>query len=131
MIVVVTGGRDFTDRDAVWAALTALHAQHPITELIEGEASGVDTLCREWAEIYNIPVRRCPADWSDLTVPGAVIKQGKHGPYNAVAGHQRNQSMLEGEPRPTYGVVFPGGRGTADMHRRMLKAGLTVWVPYE
>jgi hypothetical protein len=73
MIVVVTGGRDFTDRDAVWAALTALHVQHPITELIEGEASGVDTFCREWAEQFNIPVRRCPAEWGDLTVPGAVL----------------------------------------------------------
>lgn len=130
MIVVVTGGRDYNDRGAVWYALTQLNNKYPITELIEGEASGVDTLCREWAEQFNIPVRRCPAAWDDLTVPGAVIKQGKHGAYNAVAGHQRNQSMLDNEPRPTYGVVFPGGRGTADMHRRMLKAGLTVWVHY-
>lgn len=130
MIVVVTGGRDYNDKAAIFGALSILHAQHPITELIEGEASGVDSICREWAELHAIPVRRCPADWGNLDVPGAVIKQGKHGSYNAVAGHQRNQSMLDDEPRPAYGVVFPGGRGTADMHRRMLKAGLTVWVPY-
>lgn len=61
MIVVVTGGRDYNDRGAVWYALTQLNNKHPITELIEGEASGVDTLCREWAEQFNIPVRRCPA----------------------------------------------------------------------
>ena len=130
MIIVVTGGRDFNDRAAVFLALGILHKQFPVTELIEGGASGVDNLCKQWAQLHGIPVRSYPAAWDDLTVPGAVVKQGKHGPYNAVAGHQRNQAMLEGEPRPTYGVVFPGGRGTADMHRRMLKAGLTVWVPY-
>lgn len=130
MIIVVTGGRDFNDRTAVFLALGILHKQFPITELIEGGASGVDNLCKQWAQLHGIPVRSCPAAWDDLTVPGAVVKQGKHGAYNAVAGHQRNQAMLEGKPRPTYGVVFPGGRGTADMHRRMLKAGLTVWVPY-
>lgn len=130
MIIVVTGGRDFNDRAAVFLALGLLHKQFPITELIEGGASGVDNLCKQWAQLHGIPVRSCQAAWDDLTVPGAVVKQGKHGGYNAVAGHQRNQAMLEGEPRPTYGVVFPGGRGTADMHRRMLKAGLTVWVPY-
>ena len=130
MIIVVTGGRDFNDRTAVFSALEILHKQFPITELIEGGASGVDNLCKQWAQLHSIPVRSCPAAWDDLTVPGAVVKQGKHGAYNAVAGHQRNQAMLESEPRPTYGVVFPGGRGTADMHRRMLKAGLTVWVPH-
>lgn len=130
MIIVVTGGRDFNDRTAVFSALGLLHKQFPVTELIEGGASGVDNLCKQWAQLHGIPVRSCPAAWDDLTVPGAVVKQGKHGAYNAVAGHQRNQAMLEGEPRPTYGVVFPGGRGTADMHRRMLKAGLTVWIPY-
>ncbi|EAP4692486.1 DUF2493 domain-containing protein [Salmonella enterica] len=130
MIIVVTDGRDFNDRTAIFSALGLLHKQFQVTELIEGGASGVDNLCKQWAQLHGIPVRSCPADWNDLTVPGAVVKQGKHGPYNAVAGHQRNQAMLEGEPRPTYGVVFPGGRGTADMHRRMLKAGLTVWVPY-
>lgn len=36
MIVVVTGGRDFNDRTAVFSALGILHKQFPITELIEG-----------------------------------------------------------------------------------------------
>lgn len=79
MIVVATGGRDFNDRTAVFSALGLLHKQFTITELIEGGASGVDNLCKQWAQLHCIPVRSCPAAWDDLTVPGAVVKQGKHG----------------------------------------------------
>ncbi|KAA8134771.1 DUF2493 domain-containing protein, partial [Salmonella enterica subsp. enterica serovar Anatum] len=61
MIIVVTGGRDFNDRTAVFFALGILHKQFPITELIEGGASGGDNLCKQRAQLHSIPVRSCPA----------------------------------------------------------------------
>jgi hypothetical protein len=32
---------------------------------------------------------------------------------------------------PAYAVGFPGGRGTADMHARLVKAGVPVWLPWD
>lgn len=131
MIVVVTGGRNYNDRDAIYAALDALHERYTITTLREGGAAGVDTICGEWADLRGVQRQRMPADWSNITVSGAVVRQGKYGAYNARAGHDRNQSMLDTEPKPQYGVAFPGGTGTADMTKRMRDAGLTTWEPYK
>lgn len=37
---------------------------------------------------------------------------------------------LLAEFAPAYAVGFPGGRGTADMHARLVKAGVPVWLPW-
>ena len=52
-----------------------------------------------------------PADWT------------KHG---KAAGPIRNQKMLD--ECPDLVVAFPGGKGTADMVRRAMKAGIDCWV---
>lgn len=131
IVVVVTGGRNYNDRAAIYAALTQLYQLHEITALHHGAASGVDTLCGDWCTEWMVPCYTHPALWDDLTAPGAVIASGPRGQYNRLAGFQRNESMLTAEPRPTYGVVFPGGAGTRDMKNRMTKAGLTIWEPYQ
>lgn len=115
MIVLVTGGRDFNNKQMVHDVLYHLFSKFGIDALHHGAARGLDTLCGEWCDEWLVPCYAHPADWDK---------------YGKGAGHIRNQSMLAADPRPDYGVVFPGGRGTADMHQRMLKAGLTVWVPY-
>lgn len=115
MIIVVTGGRDFTSYPAVAAALDKLHAAHPITGLIHGGARGVDILCADWAFNNGVPDYPHFADWDT------------HG---KAAGMIRNQQMLHHGPPPQYTVAFPGGRGTADMTRRCVAAGLTVYEPY-
>lgn len=43
MKVIVCGGRDYQDRDAVWAALDKAHAQRPLSMVIHGGARGADT----------------------------------------------------------------------------------------
>lgn len=68
MIIVVTGGRDFNDRTAVFSALGLLHKQFPITELIEGGASGVDNLCKQWAQLHGIHVRYINYHGATLTL---------------------------------------------------------------
>lgn len=98
MRVLVTGGRDFSDLALLTGALDHLHAQHPFTVLIHGDASGADRLSGEWAESRGIQVEARPADWK------------KHG---RAAGPIRNSQMLD--ERPDIVVAFPGGKGTADM----------------
>lgn len=109
--ILVTGGRDFSGRDEVQFALDAINLKYGISALIEGEARGADRLCAQWAERNNIPVARYPADWD------------AHGKG---AGHIRNQQMIN-EGKPDAAVAFTGGRGTADMVKRLLGAGIPVW----
>lgn len=130
MIVVVTGGRNYNNRAAIFAALTMLYQRYDITALHHGAASGVDTICGEWCTEWMVPCYDHPALWNDLTVPGAVVATGPYGSYNHVAGFQRNEAMLSATPRPDYGVVFPGGADTRDMKNRMIRTGLTIWEPY-
>jgi hypothetical protein len=108
--VLVCGGRDFNDREAVFTYLDRLHSQKPISHIIHGAARGADTLAGEWAGWAGVTVSPYPADW------------GTHG---KAAGALRNRAMLvEGEPNLV--IAFPGGRGTADMVRRAEAAGIPV-----
>jgi len=113
---IVCGDRYWNDKVSVYAALDQFVLDRgPITVVIEGEASGVDRFARQWAEDHGIRVIPCPADWSDLKVPGAVIRHNRYGrKYNAAAGPMRNQRMLK-DHAPDIVIAFPGHSGTAGM----------------
>lgn len=108
--VLVCGGRDYHKRHKVFEELDKAHALLPITLIIHGDAKGADLLADAWALSRGIPRRAYPADWN---------KNGR------AAGPIRNQRMLA-EGRPDRVIAFPGGKGTADMVGRALKAGLPV-----
>lgn len=110
MRVLVCGGRDYVDREALAACLADLRQARGITVLIAGGARGADTMAEEWALAQRIPCEVFMADWEGL------------GPK---AGPIRNQRMLD-EGKPDLVVAFPGGRGTADMVRRAREAGVEV-----
>lgn len=110
MRVLVCGGRDFTDRDRLFAELDQIHQENGITLLIHGEARGADRLADEWAAARSVWVAPFPADWKA---------------FGRAAGPMRNRIMLtKGEPDMI--VAFPGGRGTADMVKQATKAGVSV-----
>lgn len=118
MRVLVTGGRDYADRDTVWRELDAIHTKSKITMLIHGDARGADRLADEWAREQqkrvkssrDPEIRCCPADWK------------RYGPS---AGPIRNGEMLA-QHRPELVVAFPGGRGTANMVKQAREAGVKV-----
>jgi hypothetical protein len=107
-VLVVTGGRNFADRDRVYGALDELLAKHRIALLIHGAATGADSLANDWAEQNRIACLPVPAWWA------------KHG--NA-AGPIRNAQMaaladmlaLHIDECEAVLLAFPGGRGTANM----------------
>lgn len=110
---IVCGGRDFTDRDAVFRALDAQREALGITAIAHGAARGVDTLAMEWAHARGVACTAFPADWER---------------YGRAAGVRRNAAMLE-KARPDLVIAFPGGRGTADMVSRAHAAGVRVVRP--
>jgi hypothetical protein len=110
MIVVVTGGREFTDVGFVWASLDQfVETRGAITALICGMARGVDMAAWGWADYHNVPIREFKAQWTL---------------FEESAGPRRNQEMIDENPDLDVGIVFPGGVGTADMTKRLRKAGI-------
>lgn len=125
MRVAVTGGRDFDDEDFVFECLDKFNEMHGITLLIQGDATGADSLCKKWAKERNIDTDDCPADWDDITAPGADVRMNKSGKlYNRKAGTSRNLEMIA--KRPAYLLAFPGGTGTNHMRKHSHKAGILL-----
>jgi len=102
MKVLVCGGRDFDNRDAVFYHLDKINEKTPVSYIITGCSQGADALAQEWALSRLVPAMKYRADWRTL---------GK------AAGPIRNQKMLDHES-PDLVVAFPGGKGTEDMVRR-------------
>ena len=110
--VLVCGGRDFGRRDYVANALLELEAKTgPWSVLIQGYGGDVDSE----AEIYAT---------GRFYMKGLGFRADWHK-YGKAAGPIRNQRMID-EGRPDLVIAFPGGRGTADMVRRALLAGVRV-----
>lgn len=111
MRLLITGGRNFDDRDLMWSTLDRLHAEHHFTLLIHGGARGADRLAGEWARERGVEVLACPAD------------RKRHG---RAAGPKQNRQMLA--EKPDLVVAFPGDSGTRHMVLIAEDAGVKVIV---
>lgn len=122
MKTIIAGSRHVDDYELVKRAIE--ESGFEITEVVSGVAKGVDTLGENWADANDIPVKRFPALWHKLDVPGAVVRTNSYGKYNAAAGGIRNQQMAEYADALI--VVWDGkSKGTGDMilkgHANQLK----------
>lgn len=97
MRVIVAGGRDFkpTKEHIQW--LINILKSLETTEVICGMANGADLFGRQVALKMKIAVKEFPADWNK---------------YGKMAGPLRNAEMVKNADAC---VLFPGGRGTANM----------------
>jgi hypothetical protein len=111
MKVIVCGGRDYADKQRVESVLDEIHAKTPITELIQGGADGADRLAFGWA---------CRA----RGISNIVTHHAEWEKYGRRAGPIRNALMLE--DKPDLVIAFPGGRGTANMIKQTLAAGVRL-----
>jgi hypothetical protein len=120
MILVVTGGRDYKDRDLVFTVLDRVHKETPITMLIHGACgwdrdkrmvamTGADRWADEWANERGVGFRRVAARWSALG--------GQAGPI-------RNGEMLAMGPDMV--LAFPGQAGTWNCIRQARGRGIIV-----
>jgi hypothetical protein len=108
--IAVTGGRDFADRDLAYSTLDMLLDQNGNFTLLHGNATGLDTLAKEWAlgrSIESIPFK---AQWD------------KHG---KAAGPIRNREMVR---EADMLIVFRGGRGTTDCTKAAIEIGIPVFM---
>ena len=100
IVVLVCGGREFSDVDFLENVLDHVHRKYFVVTVIQGEARGADTLAKEWA------------------IKRGVLHHGKEAlwdKYGRSAGFRRNESMANLKPHLV--VAFKGGVGTAMMVR--------------
>lgn len=112
MILLICGGRRFFDYKMLCDAIEALPFSP--TLVVEGGATGADSLGKAWAIQNNVHYAEVPALWNSR---------------NKKAGFDRNSAMLLLKPECC--LAMPGGNGTADMVRKCREAGVPVWEPYE
>lgn len=125
MKVIVAGPRDFNDYDKVAEAISA--SEFEITEVVSGNAKGVDQLGEMWARQNKKPVKLFPADWNNLKQPGAKIKVNSwNKQYNANAGFFRNKQMAEYADALI--AIETGTPGTGHMIKMAKEAELEVFI---
>lgn len=81
MKVIVAGSRTIEDYDEVVKAIK--ESQFTITELVSGNANGVDKLGERWAQVNGVPIKRFP-------VAAAQWRQ-----WGKSAGYYRNVDMAQ------------------------------------
>jgi len=118
--VLVTGSRDWMDRQAVADALIAVemgawcHPSFGRFVLVHGGAKGLDAMAAEWAEQrQGWAVEAHPADWRT------------HGRR---AGPIRNAHMVSLGAGLCLGFPMPGRRGTWDCIKKACDAGIPIRV---
>jgi hypothetical protein len=139
MRILVYGGRRFRERDILYRRLdnflkeARVQGDHLV--IIQGDAGllgfdgkviqGADLFAKEWAIDHQVDHLDFPADWKNLGAEPCVVGYGAYGKYNKMAGFNRNQKMLD-DGKPELAVECKGEKGTADMRRRLLKAGVPI-----
>ena len=114
MRIVITGGRDYNNKDFIWETLDALHAETKITLLATGACylGGADLHAENWAKAREVDYFGMPAKF----------KTGKRG---KAEGMIRNGRLLD-TIRPDKVVAFPGGVGTDGCVKEAIKRRLKV-----
>jgi len=113
MKVLIAGSRSITDYEVVKVAIKK--SGFYISELLSGNAAGVDKLGEKWAEENLIPIKRFLPDWKT------------HG---KAAGPIRNSEMVKVAEAAI--IIWDGqSRGTKDTFDKMQKAGkqVVLYVP--
>ena len=107
MRVLICGGRNFDDYEYLRSTLDAaiMYGALDITEIIHGDARGIDRLVGKWA---NETGRQC-----------RVFRYGRS------VGPRRNQEMIY-RGKPELVIAFPGGRDTQDIINRAMAVGIPV-----
>jgi len=136
-LIGLTGSRLWPDVPLLETTLLlvwhdALEVGYTGIELMQGCAEGADTIGRQWAIRNGILVRDRAADWDGPCgpecQPGHRSRNRRGTDYCPLAGHRRNQQMVDERPVLFVGASYRNSSGTADCLRRAKQAGIPTWT---
>lgn len=132
--LLVFGGRTYPYKGYVHEGINRIIDGVPMDQVTiihgacncgEGERRiGTDYWAHNYCQIWRhwgLKELPFPAKWHDFNVPNVLIRHRDGVPYNARAGFERNQRMLD-EGKPTHALGTLGGSGTTDMLARIRRA---------
>lgn len=122
MKLVIAGSRSIRDYNVTRQAILESGLWHQYgkkIQVVSGEAEGPDKHGEIFAEKAGLKLHKKPAKWGDIKAPGAVVRHNSRGPYNALAGHWRNEEMAQMADAAL--IVWDGrSTGSLDMLHRMI-----------
>lgn len=128
--LIVSGSRRWHNPLPVWQGINLLRQEFTLTEIVAGEAPGIDTLARKYALSFGIKFTPFPALWH-ICPPGGFMKKRSDGtPYYPYAGNLRNQAMVDYVEADALLMAFPDAqsRGTPDCIARARAKKLRVLI---
>lgn len=141
LIVLVCGGREYSNSQMVFRVLDFLDSVYRIETVVHGNAKGADTFGKNWAVLNKRTHKAFYAKWKDLTVKPCIIRHNSQGSYNSLAGFNRNNEMADylasfnTDPKKTrFQVVtlgFTGENGTHHMLKMSLKRNIPTFYQQE
>lgn len=109
--VAFTGGLDFNDHRAIWAALDKVHAKHPGMVLLHGGSpKGAERIAACWADNRKVVQVAFKPDWA---------RHQKAAPF------KRNDQLLEVLPIGV--IVFPGSGISDNLADKAKKLGIPLF----
>lgn len=127
MKTIIAGSRDIIDQEQVFHIISNLDITKDITEIVSGEARGIDKIGERFAVHIGVPVKPFKPKWRDLEAPGAIIKENKYGRYNVNAGKDRNIKMADYADALI--AIWDGkSPGTNHMINEAKKKGLKIYI---
>lgn len=127
MKCIIAGSRTISDYNTIVKAIKSSGFIDEITEVVCGDAKGVDSLGATWAKNNKIPVVHMPADWKNLNVHPVSIGSNDFGKYNKLAGRNRNEEMGK-YADCLIAVIKDNSTGTAHMIEVMKKLNKPFYV---
>ncbi len=102
MKVLVSGSRDWIDRNSLFAVLEDFNQKYPHTEktLLSGGCRGADYFAEQFAQEHKWKIERFLPDWK------------KYGP---AAGPLRNNYMLQQKPDFIFCFPLASSKGTSQL----------------
>ena len=97
--IMIAGSRGFNDYQLLKNTIDKVLADLNLTQEniidVNGEAKGADNLGGRYAKEKGYSIESYPAKWKDLNATPCKIKYNKYGPYNCLAGMNRNVDMVK------------------------------------
>ncbi len=108
-LIAITGGKNVTDIDAIFARLDKARAKYSDMVLVHGGAPGVERIAAQWAERHGVHQVVCKPDWN---------AHGRAAPF------RRNDDLLNLLPKGV--IAFPGSGITDNLIDKAAKLGIPV-----
>lgn len=128
MIYAIVGSKIF--KDSVFFGFVMKFFPN-VTMIVSGDASGTDTLAKEWAGANGIEYKGHPAKWNILVATSdnpVEIRVNKFGEkYNRLAGFNRN-TLIVNDAEITLAFWDFKTPGTRDTVEKTIKAGKPLIV---